>query len=71
MTGTKWDLAQGEAPRFDTITEAMVHSQKGPIMTALQKTQQATERVRCRYFHPTNGQKQLSPVVEFKKALRS
>ena len=30
-----------------------------PSMTALQKTQQAAERVRCRYLHPTDGQKQL------------
>jgi hypothetical protein len=37
-------------------------------MTALQKTQQA--RVRCRYLHPTNGQKQLTPVVELGKAER-
>jgi hypothetical protein len=44
---------------------------KGPIMTALQKTQQASERVRCRYLHPTNGQKQLIPVVELGKAERS
>jgi hypothetical protein len=36
-------------------------------MTALQKTQQAAERVRCRYLHPTNGQKQLTPVVELGK----
>ena len=27
--GPKWDPAQGEAPRPDTITEAMEHSQKG------------------------------------------
>jgi hypothetical protein len=27
---------------------------KGPSMTALQKTQQAAERVRCRYLHPIN-----------------
>jgi hypothetical protein len=44
---------------------------KGPIMTALQKTQQAVERVRCRYLHPTNGQKQLTPVVELGMAERS
>jgi hypothetical protein len=30
---------------------------KGSIMTALRKTQQAAERVRCRYFHPTSRQK--------------
>ena len=37
---------------------------KGSIMTALRKTQQAAERVRCSYLHATNGQKQLTPVVE-------
>jgi hypothetical protein len=40
---------------------------KGPFMIALQKTQQAAERVRCRYLHPTNGQKLLNPVVELGK----
>jgi hypothetical protein len=33
------------------------------VMTAPRKTQQAAERVRCSYFHPTNGQRQLTPVV--------
>jgi hypothetical protein len=37
-------------------------------MTALQKTQQAAERVRCRYLHPINGQKLLTPVVELGKS---
>jgi hypothetical protein len=40
-------------------------------MTTLQKTQQAAERVRCRYLHPTNGKKQLNPVVEIGKDERS
>jgi hypothetical protein len=40
-------------------------------MNALQKTQQEAARVRCRYLHPTNGQKQLTPVVELEKAERS
>ena len=40
---------------------------RGPIMTTLQKAQQATENVRCRYLHPTNGQKLLTPVVELGK----
>jgi hypothetical protein len=39
-------------------------------MTTLQKTQQAAERVRYRYLHPTNGQKHLTPVVEIKKRLK-
>jgi hypothetical protein len=37
-------------------------------MTALGKIQQAAERVRCRYLHLTNGQKQLAPIVELRKS---
>jgi hypothetical protein len=40
---------------------------KGPVMTTFWKTQQAAERVRGRYLHPTNGQKLLTPVVELGK----
>ena len=36
-------------------------------MTALQKTQQAAERGRCRYLYPGNGLKQLTSVVELGK----
>jgi hypothetical protein len=36
-------------------------------MITLQKIQQAAERVKCRYLHPTNGQKLLTPVVELGK----
>jgi hypothetical protein len=50
----------------------MDYSQKGspPIITALQKMQQTPERVRCRYLHPTNGQKLLILVVELEKGKR-
>ena len=37
-------------------------------MTALWKTQQAAERVRCSYLYLINGQKQLTPVVELGKS---
>jgi hypothetical protein len=37
-------------------------------MTALQKTQQAAERVRCRYLHSNNEQKLLTPVAELRKS---
>jgi hypothetical protein len=40
---------------------------KEPIMTVSRKTQQAAERVRCRYLYPTNGQKVVTPVVELGK----
>jgi hypothetical protein len=39
-------------------------------MTVLWKTQQAAEKVRCRYSHLTNRQKQLTPVAELGKKLR-
>ena len=31
---------------------------------SIKTIQQAAERDRCRYLHPTNGQKVLTPVVE-------
>jgi hypothetical protein len=37
-------------------------------MTVLQNTQQADERVRCRYLDPTYGQKLLTAVVELGKS---
>ena len=40
---------------------------KESIMNDLLKIQQAAERVRGSYLHPTNGQKKLVPVVEFGK----
>jgi hypothetical protein len=40
-------------------------------MTTLRKIQQAVETVKCRCLHPTNGQKQLIPVVELEKGERS
>jgi hypothetical protein len=39
----------------------------GPSMSALPKNLQAAERVRHRYFLPTNGQDLLTPVVELGK----
>ena len=68
VTGPNWDLAEGEAPRLDTITDLWRAHKTGLIMTALQKTQQAAERVRCRYLHLTNGQKLLTPVVELEES---
>jgi hypothetical protein len=49
----------------------METQKKGSIMTALWKTQQAAERIRCRYLHSTNDHKQLTPNVELGKAERS
>jgi hypothetical protein len=40
-------------------------------MTAPWKTQQAAERVRCRYSHPTKVQKLLTRVVELRESWRS
>ena len=65
MTDPKWDPAQGEVPRSDIITEAIECSQKGSYHDC--PTQKAAERFRCRYLHPTNGQKQLTAVTELRK----
>ena len=53
-TGPKWNSAQGEVARPDTVTEAMGHSKKDLACLPLHKIQQAAERVRCRYLHPTS-----------------
>ena len=70
MIVPKGDPANWEVPRPGTVTEAMESSQKW-IYHAILNTQQADERVRCRYWHPTSGQKQLTPVVELGKTERS
>jgi len=55
-------------PQGLTLLLRLWHAHKeGPIMTDLQKTQQATERVKCRYLDPSNGQKLLTPLVELGK----
>jgi hypothetical protein len=42
-----------------------------PSMDAPQEAEQSPERVRCRYFHQTNGQKQVTPVLNWRKSGRS
>jgi hypothetical protein len=37
-------------------------------MAVLQEAQQAAERVRCRYLHPTIGQELMTLVVELGKS---
>ena len=66
-----WIQLKGRPQGLTLLLRLWSAHKKGPIMTALWKTQQATERVRCRYLHPTNGQKQLTPVVELGKAERT
>jgi hypothetical protein len=38
-------------------------------MAVLCEAQQVADRDRCRYLHPTNGQKLVTPVVELGKGL--
>jgi hypothetical protein len=56
--------------RPDTITEAMECSQKR-IYHGFPPKGPTSSWVRCRYLHPTNGQKLLTRVVELGKAERS
>jgi hypothetical protein len=47
-----------------TLLLMLWHAYKqGPIMTA----QQAAERIRCRYLHPTNRKNLVTPLVELGK----
>ena len=64
MIGTKWDSIQGRPLGLTVLLRLWSAYKKGPIMTALRKTQQAAERVRCRYLHPSDGQKLLTLEVE-------
>ena len=58
--GPKWDPDQGGSQGVTLLLKVWSTYKKGS--TALWKTQQAAERVRCRYLHLTTGQKQLTPV---------
>jgi hypothetical protein len=62
-------ISRGRSHGLTLLLRLWRPHKKAPI--ALWKTLQAAERVRCRYLHPTNGQKQLNPVVELGKAERT
>jgi hypothetical protein len=65
-TGPKCDPAQRKAPKPFTITDIMECTQKGTYNDCPLKD--PTSRwVRCRYLHPTNGQKLMTSVVELGK----
>jgi hypothetical protein len=66
-TGPNWDPAQGEAPRSDIITDAMVCLQTGAYHDCPPKGP-TSSWVRCRYLHPSIGQKLLTPLVELGKS---
>ena len=69
MTVTIWDPSQGEAPRPDTITDGMdgVLTDGSLAWLLSERPNKQLKRVRCRYLHPTNGQKLGTPVVELVK----
>jgi hypothetical protein len=48
-------------------------TQRNPVSKKQKQKQRQKnkKRVRCRYLHPTNGQKQLIPIIELGKAERS
>jgi hypothetical protein len=62
---------KGRSQVLTLLLRLLSPHKKEPSMTDIQKTQQTDERVRCRYLHPTNGQKQLTPIVELGKVERS
>jgi hypothetical protein len=48
---------KGRSQGLTLILKLRNAHKKRPVMTSLPKIQQAAERVRCRYLHPTNGEK--------------
>ena len=62
---------KGRSPDLTLLLTLWSTQKRDLNMTALRKTQQAAERVRYRYLHPNNGQKQLITVVELGEAERS
>jgi hypothetical protein len=65
--GDKVGWEEGLLPTICSKTECKSTETRLEDRTALWKTQQAAERVRVRYLHPTNGQKLLTPGVELGK----
>ena len=65
---TKVGSSSRGGPKASLLLRLWNAHKKGPSMTTLWKTQQAAERVRGRYLHPTNGQKLVTPVAELGKS---
>ena len=68
MTGPNWGPAQRRSQSLTLLLRLWCAHKQGHIFIALQKAQQAAERVKCRYLYPTNGQKLLTPVTELGKS---
>jgi hypothetical protein len=62
-----WTHLKGRPQGLTLLLRLWSAYKKGPIMTALQKTQQEAERVICRYLYPAYIHKLLTPVVELGK----
>jgi hypothetical protein len=67
-TGPKWDPAQGEVPRPDTITEAMEHSQKETYYDCLPEHPISRWKSQVWIFAPNQWTEAADPVVELGKS---
>jgi hypothetical protein len=54
---------KGRSQGQTLLLRLWIAHKKGPIMTALWTSLRAIQRVRCRYWHPTNGQKRLTMLL--------
>jgi hypothetical protein len=70
-TGPKWDPAQGEVTRPDTISVAMEYSQKGTCQDSYLEDPPSSWKSEMQIFCLNHGQKQLTPVVELRKTERN
>ena len=64
VIGPKWDPAQRRPQDLTLLVRLWSAHKKGPSMTALKKTLQAAERVRCIYLHLTNGRSWIREKLE-------
>ena len=63
-----WIQFNGRSHGLTLLLRLWRTHKKESIRTALQKTQQAAERARCRYLHPTNEQELLTHVIKLGKS---
>ena len=69
VNGHTLDPSQGEAPRPDTITDAMMSLQDRSLAwLSSKRPKQAADLDGCRYLQPSNELKLVVPMVELGKS---
>jgi hypothetical protein len=69
MTGPKWDPAQAEAPRPDTITEAVEPSQKGTKHDCPPEDTTSSKKSQMQIFAPKQWTEAADPFGSIREKL--